>query len=173
MDITLVSVRLLHVALGVFWAGSVFFTAFFLAPALRDAGPDGAKVAAGLMRRRLFDVLPIVASLTILSGLWLYWKASLGFRPEYMGSSVGITYGIGAVAAILALALGLIFVRPAMLNAARLTQSAASAAPAERELQLAAAQRARERAASVTQLVTVLVLIAVIAMAIGRYVVVS
>ncbi|MGQ0642878.1 MAG: hypothetical protein ACT4P6_19200 [Gemmatimonadaceae bacterium] len=169
MDPVLVVVRLLHVGLGVFWAGSVFFTAFFLAPALRDAGPDGAKVAAGLMRRRMFDVIPIVASLTIISGLWLYWEASLGFHPEYMGSSVGITYGIGALAAIFALALGLVFVRPAMLEAARLTQSAASAAGAARDAQLAAAQQARVRGALFTQVVTLLVGIAVATMAVGRY----
>jgi hypothetical protein len=170
MDLTLVVVRLVHIGLGVFWAGAVFFTAFFLAPALRDAGPDGAKVAAGLQRRRLFDVLPIVAGLTILSGFWLYWRASVGFQPAYMRSAVGMTYGVGAVAALAALALGLAIVRPAMLKAARLTQSAASASPAEREAQLAAAQQARVRGAKATQIVTLLVFIAVAAMAIGRYV---
>ncbi len=170
MDLLLIVVRLIHIGLGVFWAGSVFFTAFFLAPALRDAGPDGAKVAAGLMRRRLFDVLPAVAGLTILSGLWLYWRASVGFQPAYMRSPAGMTYGIGAAAAIVALGLGLTIVRPAMMSAARLTQSAMSAPAGERETQLAAAQQARVRGANYTQFVTVLVFIAVVAMAIGRYV---
>jgi hypothetical protein len=170
MDVTLILVRLVHIGLGVFWAGSVFFTTLFLAPALRDAGPDGAKVAAGLMRRRLFDVLPIVAGLTIISGLWLYWRASFGFQPAYMGSPVGITFGIGAVAAIVALVIGLVFVRPGMLKAAQLTQSAASAGAGEREAQLAAAQQARVRATSAQQIVTLLLLVAVATMAVGRYV---
>ncbi len=169
MDPLTIFLRLLHIGLGVFWAGSVFFTAFFLAPALRDAGPDGAKVAEGLMRRRLLEVLPITAILTILSGLWLYWRASAG-QPAYMGSAVGMTYGIGAAAAIIALALGLAIVRPAMLKAAALSQSAASASPAEREAQLAAAQVARVRGAQATQIVTILMGIAVVTMAIGRYV---
>jgi uncharacterized membrane protein len=168
MDPLLILLRLVHIGLGVFWAGSVFFTAFFLAPALRDAGPDGAKVAAGLMKRRLFDVLPIVAIITILSGLWLFWRASAG-QPAYMGSSVGMTYGIGAAAAIIALALGFAIVRPAMAKSMQLTQNAASAAPAERDAQLAAAQAARIRGANATQIVTILMGIAVAAMAIGRY----
>jgi uncharacterized membrane protein len=169
MDLLLILLRVVHIGLGVFWAGSVFFTAFFLAPALRDAGPDGAKVAAGLMRRRLFETLPIVAILTILSGLWLYWRASVGFQPAYMRSSVGMTYGIGAATAIIALALGFAIVRPAMDQAMKLTQSAASAPPAERDAQLAAAQAARIRGAKATQIVTALMGIAVVAMAIGRY----
>jgi uncharacterized membrane protein len=168
MDPLLILLRVVHIGLGVFWAGAVFFTAFFLAPALRDAGPDGAKVAAGLMKRRLFDVLPIVAIVSILSGLWLFWRASAG-QPAYMRSSVGMTYGIGAAAAIIALALGFAIVRPAMAKAMQLTQSAASAAPAERDAQLAAAQAARVRGAKATQVVTILIGIAVIAMAIGRY----
>jgi len=169
MDPLLILLRVVHIGLGVFWAGAVFFTAFFLAPALADAGPDGAKVAAGLMRRRLFETLPIVAILTILSGLWLYWRASVGFQPAYMRSSVGMTYGIGAASAIIALALGFAIVRPAMAKAMQLTQSAASAAPAERDAQLAAAQAARVRGAKATQVVTILIGIAVVAMAIGRY----
>jgi hypothetical protein len=169
MDPLLLILRLVHIGLGVFWAGTALFTAFYLAPSLRDAGPDGAKVMAGLMRRRLFDVMPVVAVLTVLSGLWLYWKASLGFQPEYMGSSVGMMFGTGGAAAILALALGLIFVRPNMNKAASLRQSAATAAPAEREAQMAAAQAAQARGTMFTQIVTVLVIIAVAAMAIARY----
>jgi hypothetical protein len=80
-----------------------------------------------------------------------------------------MTYGIGAAAAIIALALGFAIVRPAMAKSMQLTQNAASAAPAERDAQLAAAQAARIRGANATQIVTILMGIAVAAMAIGRY----
>ncbi len=170
MDALLVTTRLLHVLLGTFWAGTLIFNALFLVPAIRDAGPDGAKVVAGLMRRRFLDVMPLVAVLTILSGLWLYWHVSGGFQPAYMGSSIGMTYGAGALASIAAFLIGVGVMRPAMLRAAALTQAAAQAAPAEREAQLAAAQALRLRGVTAGRVVAALLVLAVAAMAVGRYV---
>jgi hypothetical protein len=168
MTILLIA-RLLHVVLGVFWAGTLIFNAVFLVPTIRDAGPEGAKVAAGLMRRRFFDVLPVVAGLTVLSGLWLYWRVSGGFTPAYMRSGPGMSYGLGATAAILAFGLGVGIMRPAMLRAAALSQSAASLAPPEREAQLARAQGLRRRAAATGRAVAGLLLVAAGTMALGRY----
>lgn len=168
--ILLLIARLLHVVLGVFWAGTLIFNAVFLLPAIRDAGPDGAKVAAGLMRRRFFDILPAVAGLTVLSGFWLYWRASGGLASGYLRSPPGLTYGLGGIAAVLALLLGVGVMRPAMLRAAALTQGAVSLAPAERETQLAAAQALRMRAGAAGRVVAGLLLAAAGAMALGRYV---
>lgn len=170
MDLLLVFMRLLHILLGVFWAGTLIFSALFFIPAVRDAGPDGAKVVAGLMRRRFFEILPAVAGLTILSGFWLYWRASLGFQSAYMRSSTGMTYGIGAVAAIIALGLAVIVMRPAMLKAAALSQAAVSSPPVERDAQLAQAQALRLRGAQMGRIVALLIAVATAAMAIGRYV---
>ena len=75
MDMPLILARVLHISMGVFWAGTIVFNAIFLSPSMRDAGPDGAKVAAGLMKRRFLDVMPIVALTSILSGLYLLWRA--------------------------------------------------------------------------------------------------
>ena len=120
MDVLFLAARVVHVALGVFWAGTLVFNAAFLFPSMRDAGPEGAKVAAGLMRRRFLDVVPVAAGLTVLSGLYLYWRNSAGFDVLYMRAPVGMAYGIGAVAALTALGLGVGIMRPAMLRAAAL-----------------------------------------------------
>ena len=170
MDLVLILMRLLHIVLGVFWAGTLIFQALFLIPAIRDAGPEGAKVAAGLMRRHFFTVLPPVAVLTILSGFWLYWHASLGFQPAYMRSSTGMTYGLGAMAAILAFVLGVTVMRPSMLRAAALAQAAGAAPPHERETKLAQAQVLRARAAQAAGIAALLLALATGAMAVGRYV---
>ncbi|MGQ0539553.1 MAG: hypothetical protein ACT4R6_11435 [Gemmatimonadaceae bacterium] len=170
MDVLLVLMRLVHVLLGVFWVGTMISNAVFLVPAFREAGPDGAKVAAALMRRRFMDVMPAVGILTILSGAWLYWKVSLGFQPAYMRSAVGMTYGWGALAAIVAFAIGMAVVRPSMLRAAALSQTAAAAAPSERDAQLATAQRLRARGAKAGAIVALLLVLAAAAMAVGRYV---
>jgi uncharacterized membrane protein len=169
MDPLLLILRLVHIVLGAFWVGTMIFNAFFLLPSMLEAGPDGMKVAAGLAKRRFLDILPPVAGLTILSGIWLYWRASLGFQSAYMRSSVGMTYGLGAVAALIAFALGIAIMRPSMLKAAALSQAAASASPDDRAAKLAEAAALRLRGAQTAKVVAVVLILAVAAMAVGRY----
>lgn len=171
MDPLVILARILHVVLGIFWGGVVLFNVFFLMPAIRDAGPDGNKVMGALVGRGLMKAMPTAAILTILSGLWLYWRVSGGFQPEYMGSAVGMTYGTGGGAAILAYAIGMIFVRPNMTKAVQLSQAAAKAGQDEREQMLARAQSARQVAGVSNNAVTVLLIVAILAMAVGRYLV--
>jgi hypothetical protein len=170
MDAMFLIARVLHIGLGVFWAGTVIFTASFLMPSMRDAGPDGAKVVAGLMRRRFLDILPVVALVTILSGLYLYWRVSGGFSAAFMRSPAGMTYGTGAVAALIALGLGVTIMRPSMLRAAALSQGAAQATGEERDRAMQMAQALRARAGVAGQVIAWLLVVAVIAMALGRYV---
>ena len=75
----LLLVRLIHIVIGVFWAGTIIFNAWLLAPTLRDLGPEGGKVMGGLAKRGMLTILPVSGILTILSGIWLYWHASVGF----------------------------------------------------------------------------------------------
>ncbi|HEY8166096.1 MAG TPA: hypothetical protein VIF83_11140 [Gemmatimonadaceae bacterium] len=170
MDIAIIIARVIHILLGVFWVGTMVFNAVFLVPSIRDAGPEGAKVVAGLMRRRLLDITPAAAGLTVLSGLYLYWRVSARFDTAYMRSTKGITYGLGAVVAIAALGLGVRILRPSMQKAAAITQAAATAPAEERERQLATAQALRIRAARIGQVIAWLLGFTAITMAIGRYV---
>ena len=162
--------RVLHILFGVFWVGTVMFSAVFLVPAMQDAGPDGAKFGAALARRRFMDIMPPIAGVNILSGLWLYWKVSGGFQPAFMRSGFGMTLGLGAVAAIAGFAVGVRVMRPAMMQAAALAQSAAQAPVAERDAQLAKAQALRLRAGAAGRVVALLLALAVILMAVARYV---
>lgn len=170
MDLPVIIARLLHVGLGVFWAGTIVFNATFLAPAIRDAGPDGAKVGAGLLQRRFADVMPVVAVLTILSGSYLLWRASGGFTTAYLTSRTGITLSAGALAALVGFGIGVAVMRPAMLGAAALSKSAASAAPEQREGMVAQAQALRLRAGSAGKVVAWLLTVSTVAMAVARYV---
>jgi len=148
--------RLIHIVVGVFWAGTIIFNAWLLAPTLRDLGPEGGKVMGGLAKRGMLTILPITGILTILSGFWLYWHASVGFSPDYMRSRPGMTYGLGMVATLIAFLIGILVVRPSIAKAA-------TAEPA-------VAQALRQRAASSSVLVALLVSVTVICMAVGRYV---
>jgi hypothetical protein len=169
MDHPFLFARLIHIAGGVFWAGAMIFNAAFLLPSMRDAGPDAAKVAAGLMRRRFLDVIPAVAILTILSGLYLFWRVSAGFSPGFVHSPIGMTYALGLVASLTALGFGLGVVRPSMLRAAALSQAAAGLGGPEAAASLATAQALRARAGRAAPVVAWLLVLATVTMAVARY----
>ncbi|MEK7381232.1 MAG: hypothetical protein AAB075_09510 [Gemmatimonadota bacterium] len=169
MDVPMLVARVLHIGLGVFWAGAMIFVATFLLPSIQEAGPDGAKVAAGLARRRFIDIMPAAALVTVLSGFYLYWKSSAGFSPEYMGSRTGMAIGLGSVTALLALALGLAIVRPSMKRAMQLAQATAGAPAESREGMQAEAQALRGKAAGAAKVVAWLLAATTIAMAVARY----
>jgi len=162
--------RIIHVLGGVIWVGSMFFVSMFLIPAMTEAGPDAGKVMAGLERRKFMIVIPVIAILTLLSGIWLYWRASMGFNPAYMRSGPGRSYGLGAGLAILAFIIGLTMTRPAMMKATRLMQSLATASPAERESIMAEADASRARGAKWGKVIGYLLIGSATLMALGRYV---
>jgi uncharacterized membrane protein len=165
----LLTMRLLHILAGVVWVGTVVFTSVFLLPAARNAGPEGAKII-GALGRRVSIVLPYVAWVNILAGLWLFWRLSGGFQPAFMRSGTGVTFSLGGAAAIAALAIGIVVARPAMMQSGALVERAAQAPAAEREALQAEAQRLRVRGGAAAQVVTLLLVLAVAAMALARYV---
>lgn len=161
--------RVIHIVCGVLWVGTMVFNAVYLGPALAEAGPDAAKVMASLMRRKLFVIMPLIAALTLLSGFWLYWTM-VGFEPAFMGTGRGITYGVGAIAALTAFGIGLTVVRPAMMRAMAISATMADKSEAERPSLMATANELRMRGARGGQFVAILLLFATVAMAVGRYV---
>ncbi|MEX1999616.1 MAG: hypothetical protein WD934_07995 [Gemmatimonadales bacterium] len=156
MDIGLLVTRFLHIVLGSYWVGAIFFNVLFLMPAMVAAGPDSAKVQQGIQQRGFMKWTPIAAILVILTGIDLLRRISANFQPEWFGSRVGMTYSIGMAATIVAFIVGFFFMRPLMLKAATLP-------PAE-------AGPVRMRAMRLSQVVAVLLFVAVTTMAVARYV---
>jgi len=169
MDLDVLTARLIHVVGGIFWVGAFIFVNFFLAPSLVEAGPDGAKVMSGVMKRRYMPIMMTVAMLTILSGVWLYWKASMGFSVVYMKSGPGHAYAIGGLLSVLAFVIGVSVTRPSMTKAMDLAQRASAPGVPDRDSLLVEAQRLRSRGTIAGKVVTVLILLAAVLMAIGRY----
>ncbi|HEX5004842.1 MAG TPA: hypothetical protein VFV65_05965 [Gemmatimonadales bacterium] len=170
MDPLLLLMRLLHVLLGAFWAGTLVFAAVFLIPSVRDAGPDGSEVMAGLMRRGYMTVMPAVALLTILSGFWLYWHTMATAGPAWAGSMAARVYGVGAIAALVAFGIGMILIRPSgkIVMAGMAALPAAAEGP-EREALMARMAAARARMGSGSRWVAFLLVIATTCMALARY----
>ena len=167
----LLILRIVHVLGAIFWVGSGIFSTFFLQPAMAAAGPAAAQVAAGLQRRRLFTVLPVVALLTILSGARLMWITSGGFSAAYFTSGMGRMYALGALAGIVAFLFGIAFVRPAGERMTKTAVALASATDDAQRAQLAVSLAALGKKLKVSGLfVTALIIVAAVAMAIARYV---
>jgi uncharacterized membrane protein len=170
MDYLIIALRLVHVVSAALWVGMIFFTVVFLAPAVQDVGPDGGKVMAALRRRGLLNFVPVLAVLTIISGVWLYWRTSLGFNPAYVHSATGGTLALGGLASIIAFVIGLTMMRRSMLRAMAVTQMLGGTADErERQRLMSEAQRLRARARTGGRAVVSLLLFATVTMAIARY----
>lgn len=170
MTAEILVLRLIHILGGIFWVGSGLFTAFFLMPALAASGPAAGQVMAGLQQRRLFTVLPIVALLTIASGLRLMWIMSAGFAPAYLASGTGRTFVWSGAAAIIAFLVSVGVARPATVRAMKLTASIATAPDSAREGITAQLAGLRRRAMIASIIAVALVVLAAAGMATARYV---
>jgi hypothetical protein len=170
MDPVMVLLRLLHIVLGVYWAGTLIFTALYLEPSVRAAGPPGGQVMAQLIRRGHLNVMPAVALITMLAGIELYRRVSAGFQPEWIASPRGMTLTIGAVAAIVAFVIGVFVMRATSLRVIALTKAAQDAAEGpDRDSRLAEIQPLRRRVTLSVRWVAALLGVSVAAMAVARY----
>ncbi|HYD51367.1 MAG TPA: hypothetical protein VEA99_02020 [Gemmatimonadaceae bacterium] len=166
----LLVLRLLHVLGGIFWLGSGLFTSLFLMPSLATAGPAAGAVMASMQRRRLFVVLPLVATVTVLSGLRLLWIVSGGLDARYLASGSGRAFAASGATALVAFLLGMFVGRPAMSRAARLGgQLAGAREEAERASLQARVATLQRRGRRVNAIVTVLLTVGAAGMAVARY----
>ena len=166
--VELLLLRLIHILGGMFWVGAGVFSTIFLAPAMKAAGPAAAgAVMSNLQKRRMFTFMPIVATLTLLSGARLMWIVSAG-DSRWFAHGPGHVYSISGALAIIAFLMGLFVGRPAMVKAGKLSQSAASDG-ATKDAIVAEIAKLQKRAALSTGLATILLLLATAGMAVARY----
>lgn len=166
----LLVLRLVHILGGMIWVGAGVFNSFFLLPALGQAGPAAGQVMAGLQRRRVFTFLPVVALLTILSGVRLMQLTSGGFSPAWFATAPGRTYAWSGVAAIVGFLVGVLVGRPAAMRAARLGATLSTATdPAERAALMARLEGPRRVGTIASTLSVALVILAAAGMAVARY----
>ena len=170
MDPLLIFLRVVHVVGGVFWAGAILFVTHFLEPAVRDAGPDGAKVMQALQKRRYLDVVPAVAALTLVSGFYLYWRTFGRAHPGPGAAGVEIALAVGGLVSLAAFVIGVTVMRPSALRIGRLGGELAQAPPERKEALGAELARLRGRMRVAGRVVAALLGIAIVCMAVGRYV---
>ena len=163
--------RLVHIISGVFWVGSVMFTALLLAPALRALGPGAGPVMNQLVKvRKLPTVMMVSAILTMAAGIWLLMIDSASQPGVWMQSGPGMTYGAGAAFAILAFVIGMAVNAPTSKRIAAIGTAAAARGGPPGPVEQAELQRLQGRLSTASQIVTALLVLATGAMAIARYV---
>jgi hypothetical protein len=167
----LILLRLIHILSGVFWAGTAMFNAAFLIPAVRALGPAGGPVMQEIAGKRKLPVYFLVAGLlTVLSGFGLYWHDSQGFTNGFMRSRGGMTFGIGAVLALVAVFLGIFVVTPAAMRAGKLGAAIAAGGKPPTPEQAAEMQQLQATLGKMALVAAGLLTLTTIAMAVGRYV---
>jgi uncharacterized membrane protein len=163
--------RFFHVVAGVAWGGGVFFVAWILLPAIRSTGPAGEALMQQLVRvRRLPIYLMLLAIITVLSGLSLYYLDFTAFGKAWMHTGPGRTFSAGATFAILAMILGMSVNTPTAKRLGTLAGSIHAAGTPPTAEQAAEIARLQDRLYRATQGAAVLVLLAVICMGVARYV---
>ena len=165
------SIRVLHVLLAAIWLGIAFFVSFFLGPALGESGVAGGQVMAALGRRGTQKFIPSVAGLTVLSGLWLYWRFTGGFEPAVSRTPAGMAFGIGGVAGLIAAIVGGAVVSRGTKRMAELGGQVVSLPDgADRAATMRALDAVRRRVDVGAKVVLLFMVIALALMTVGHYI---
>lgn len=171
MDVTtLIMLRLLHIATGVFWAGAMIYLAAFVIPAVKASGTEGAKFMQHLsMTNRLPLVMSITASVAIISGFWMLWIVSSGFHPQWMGSLKGILLSTGGLTGTAAYVTGIAINKPSVEKMAKIGAEIAQAGGPPNSNQIEALAALRAKLVKGSNIIAVLLALTVVTMALAKY----
>ncbi|HYG71217.1 MAG TPA: hypothetical protein VEC15_02885 [Actinomycetota bacterium] len=164
--------RVLHIAGGIAWGGSIFLLVFFLQPTAKAVGPAAGPFMRELLgARKLTNAILAIAGVTIVAGGFLYWHdmEAFGGFGDFVTSSFGGWMTAGAISAIIAFAIGLFLTKPTlerMLATGGEIARAGDAPPPELVQRLGALQ-VRGRKLAITNFT--FVAIAAFAMSTARY----
>jgi hypothetical protein len=136
-------------------------------PAMKEVGPEAGKVMAALERRGFLAFIPTVVSVSILSGVWLYWRYTGGFSPEISRSHAGMAFGAGGALGILAAIIGIGVVSRSLAKATALTKQAMALPEAQRASVMAPVAGLRQGAMTGARIVAVLLIITIGLMSVG------
>ena len=164
--------RTLHILGAIAWGGSVFLLVLFIQPSANAVGPAGAPFMRELLTtRRLVDWIIRLAGLTIVAGGFLYWHdvQLYGNLGDLLGTAFGVWLTIGAVAALIAIGVGIFATKPAVTKGSEVGAKIAQAGdhPPPELLQELAALQARGRMLAKVNLA--FITIAAFSMSTARY----
>jgi hypothetical protein len=165
------SMRVLHVLLAATWIGATVFMSFLLMPVINASGPAGGQIMIGLNKRGITPFFAALGGLTVLTGIYLYWRFTGGFDPEVSRTHAGMAFGIGGIAGILATILGGAIVGRSSKKIVDLMEEVGRISDAGRKGAIMQQIEAlKQRIATFGGVVLVLQVIAAALMAVGHYI---
>lgn len=165
------SVRALHVLLAAIWFGATVANIFFLTPSIIEAKASGGQVMAGIMRRGYATFLTAISGIVTLSGLYLYYKFTLGFDPIASAAMPARIVGTGAVAGLIASITGPMFVsRPIKRVGAIMAKAGSMADGAEKSALLQQSAALQSSSIMWSKITLVLMTIALVTMSVGHFI---
>ena len=167
MDILMIVLRLIHILTAVFWGGTVFFMVSFLTPAVQAAGPEGGKVMQRLAMSSFAKALPGIASLTVLSGLAMYWDRYV--MLNLWSTKAGLAFGFGGVMGLISLGIGLIITAPAITRIGALAREMIASGKPPTPEQMKEIQGLQMKMTGAAVWNAIFVALAAAAMAVARY----
>jgi uncharacterized membrane protein len=119
--------RLVHIVAGVFWVGGAVIHTVFIAPSVKATEPESRKFMDYFMGQQRFNIFMTVSSaLTVLSGGFLFWNSSGGFRGGWMASGPGLIFTIGSVVGIIVWLWGTLLMAPRGARMSKIGQRVAA-----------------------------------------------
>ena len=126
---------------------------------------------SALVKKGSHQYIASIGGLTVLTGIYLFWRFTGGFDPALSGSRAGITFSIGALAGLIALILGGSMIGGSIKKAVALGEQMARMPEGADKAAVAAQINAlRARIETFSPIVLGLLFIAMAAMALGHYV---
>jgi uncharacterized membrane protein len=162
--------RAAHVLLAALWLGAAFMLLAFVMPAVRDIGAGGGQFMQTLQRRKLHAFMAFASILTVVTGLWLYWRFTAGLEAEVMLSPGGLAFGIGGVCGLLAMILGGSILGRGFARIAALGERANAGPETERATHMQDIVMLRQRLGVAGKFILLLMVVALVLMAIGHYI---
>lgn len=164
--------RILHVMLGVAWAGSAFLFTVFIEPAGEKLGPAaGPFMEETIGRRKVPEWITGIAAVTVVAG-WVLWAGDMLDAPsfgDWLGSSFGLVMTIGGLAATGAFVAGLIGVPPNLKRLNQLGEEVAAGGGTATPQQAAEIAAVQGRMKMLSRVDLGLLVVAVFCMATARY----
>jgi uncharacterized membrane protein len=170
MNYLMISMRIIHIFAGVFWAGTSFFMISFVSPTVIATGAEGQKFMQQLaFRTRFTTAMMGVAILSVLSGLIMYWQI-FDFRLSALSNGYGLMLTLGAIAGFIGFLTGYFLQNRTTRKMKALSDSiAASGGPPTPEQQ-AEMKSLSETVSRGSQITSVLLALSLLGMSIAQYV---
>jgi uncharacterized membrane protein len=161
--------RVIHIFSGVFWVGFALFNIGFLQPTVKATGAEGQKTMQYLTQKtRLLSTVYATATLTMLSGLIMYWIL-LGFRSSALLSGYGLVLTIGGIAGVIAWIIAVVVIRGIFNQMQTIGQEIQAQGSPPTPEQATQMQALVARLGKVGQVALVFLVIALLGMSIARY----